>query len=308
MTREQKLAWAAWVTICLVWGTTYLAIRVALETIPVLLVAGLRWMAAGLVLGAFSVVSGRRLPGPRMWGSLALLGFLMNVVGNGFVVWAEQFVASGLTAVVIASVPFWSVGVESSLKGGERLQWPALAGLAIGFAGIVVLVWPEITIGGREGRAVIGGVIALQLACLGWALGTSYTKRHPSSADPVAAATVQMLFSGVMLRAVATASDDWSRVYFTPRTLGAMIYLTVAGSIVAYTAYVYAVKHLPISTVSLYAYINPLIAVALGSLLLGEHFSVRIIIAAGLVLAGIAVVRGVQSPRATPAAPRRTLR
>ena len=308
MTREQKLAWAAWVTICLVWGTTYLAIRVALETIPVFLLAGLRWTAAGLALGAFSVVTGRRLPGPRMWGSLALLAFLMNVVGNGFVVWAEQFVASGLTAVVIASVPFWSVGIESSLKGGERLQWRALAGLAIGFAGIVVLVWPEITVGGGEGRAVIGGVIALQLACLGWALGTSYTKRHPSSADPLAASTVQMIFSGAMLLGIATANDEWSRLHFTPRTLGAMIYLTVAGSIVAYTAYVYAVKHLPISTVSLYAYINPLIAVALGSLLLGERFSFRIIIAAGLVLAGIAVVRGVQSPRATAAAPRRTLR
>ena len=308
MTREQKLAWAAWVTICLVWGTTYLAIRVALETIPVFLVAGLRWMAAGLVLGAFSVVTGRRLPGPRMWGSLALLAFLMNVVGNGFVVWAEQFVASGLTAVVIASVPFWSVGIESSLKGGERLQWRALAGLAIGFAGIVVLVWPEITVGGGEGRAVIGGVIALQLACLGWALGTSYTKRHPSSEDPLAASTVQMIFSGVMLLGIGTATDEWSQLHFTARTLAAMIYLTVAGSIVAYTAYVYAVKHLPISTVSLYAYINPLIAVALGSLLLGERFSFRIIIAAGLVLAGIAVVRGVQSPRATAAAPRRTLR
>ena len=308
MTREQKLAWAAWVTICLVWGTTYLAIRVALETIPVFLLAGLRWTAAGLALGAFSVVTGRRLPGPRMWGSLALLAFLMNVVGNGFVVWAEQFVASGLTAVVIASVPFWSVGIESSLKGGERLQWRALAGLAVGFAGIVVLVWPEITMGGGEGRAVIGGVIALQLACLGWALGTSYTKRHPSSADPLGASTVQMIFSGAMLLGIATANDEWSRLHFTPRTLGAMIYLTVAGSIVAYTAYVYAVKHLPISTVSLYAYINPLIAVALGTLLLGERFSFRIIIAAGLVLAGIAVVRGVQSPRATAAAPRRTLR
>jgi drug/metabolite transporter (DMT)-like permease len=308
MTREQKLAWAAWVTICLVWGTTYLAIRVALETVPVFLLAGLRWMAAGLALGAFSVVTGRRLPGPRMWGSLALLAFLMNVVGNGFVVWAEQFVASGLTAVVIASVPFWSVGVESRLETGERLQWRALAGLAIGFAGIVVLVWPEITMGGREGRAVIGGVIALQLACLGWALGTSYTKRHPSSADPLAASTVQMIFSGVMLLGIATANDEWSRLHFTTRTIAAMIYLTVAGSIVAYTAYVYAVKHLPISTVSLYAYINPLIAVALGSLLLGEQFSFRIIIAAGLVLAGIAVVRGVQSPRATAAAPRRTLR
>jgi drug/metabolite transporter (DMT)-like permease len=308
MTREQKLAWAAWVTICLVWGTTYLAIRVALETIPVFLVAGLRWMAAGLVLGAFSVVTGRRLPGPRMWGGLALLAFLMNVVGNGFVVWAEQFVASGLTAVVIASVPFWSVGIESSLKGGERLQGRALAGLAIGFAGIVVLVWPEITVGGGEGRAVIGGVIALQLACLGWALGTSYTKRHPSSEDPLAGSTVQMIFSGAMLLGIATANDEWSRLHFTARTLGAMIYLTVAGSIIAYTAYVYAVKHLPISTVSLYAYINPLIAVALGSLLLGEHFSFRIIIAAGLVLAGIAVVRGVQSPSATAAAPRRTRR
>jgi len=306
MTREQKLAWAAWVTICVVWGTTYLAIRVALETIPVFLVAGLRWLAAGLILGAVSVATGRRLPGPRMWGSLALLGFLMNVVGNGFVVWAEQFVVSGLTAVVIASVPFWSVAVESSLRGGERLRRPALAGLAIGFAGIVVLVWPEITIGGVAGRAVVGGVVALQLACLGWALGTSYTKRHPSSADPLASSTVQMLFSGAMLLGLATANGEWSRVHFTPRTTAAMIYLTVAGSTVAYTAYVYAVKHLPISTVSLYAYINPLIAVALGSLLLGEPFSFRIIIAAGLVLAGIAVVRGVQSSRVTPAAPRRS--
>jgi drug/metabolite transporter (DMT)-like permease len=302
------LGYVAWITVCLVWGTTYLAIRVALETVPVLLVAGLRWMAAGALLSAVVLAAGRRLPAPRVWGSLVLLAVLMNVVGNGFVVWAEQFVASGLTAVVIASVPFWSVGIESSLKSGERLQWRALAGLAIGFAGIIVLVWPEITMGGREGRAVIGGVIALQLACLGWALGTSYTKRHPSSADPLAASTVQMIFSGVMLLAIATANDEWSRLTFSPRTLGAMIYLTVAGSIVAYTAYVYAVNHLPISTVSLYAYINPLIAVALGSLLLGEQFSFRIIIAAGLVLAGIAVVRGVQSPGATAAAPRRTLR
>jgi drug/metabolite transporter (DMT)-like permease len=305
MTREQKLAWAAWVTICVVWGTTYLAIRVALETVPVLLVAGLRWMAAGLLLGAISVASGRQLPGPRLWGGLALLGFLMNVVGNGFVVWAEQFVASGLTAVVIASVPFWSVGVESSLTGGERLRWPTLAGLALGFAGIVVLVWPEMAIGGGEGRAVIGGVIALQLACLGWALGTSYAKRHPIGADPLAAATMQMLFSGTMLLGLATASGEWSRLHFSARSLGALVYLTVAGSTIAYTAYLYAVRHLPISTVSLYAYVNPLIAVALGSLLLGEPFSLRIILAAMLVLAGIAVVGRVQSHRVTPAASRR---
>lgn len=306
MTREQKLAWLAWATICLVWGTTYLAIRVALETVPVFLLAGLRWTAAGAVLALFVQATGRRLPGPRAWGSLALLGFLMNVVGNGFVVWAEQHVASGLTAVVIASVPFWSVGIEWLLPGGERLRWATLAGLMVGFSGIVVLVLPEISAGGSEGQAFFRGVMALQVACLGWALGTSYTKRHAAKGDALTASAVQMLFSGMMLLGLATVSGEWRALHFSARSLAAMAYLTLAGSTLAYTAYVYAVAHLPISTVSLYAYVNPLIAVVLGSLLLGEAFSVRIAAAAALVLAGIAVVRGVQSSGGSPAAPRRT--
>jgi drug/metabolite transporter (DMT)-like permease len=302
--KPQRLAWLAWITVCVVWGTTYLAIRVALETVPVILVAGLRWMAAGVVLAAYAIATGRPLPGPRYWPTLALLGFLMNVVGNGMVVWAEQFVASGLTAVLIASVPFWTVGIEACLPGGERVRWPTLAGLAIGFAGIVVLVWPELASGGAAGRQFVGGVLGIQLACLGWALGTSHTKRHPSSADPLTSSSVQMLFSGSMLLALATAAGEWPLLHFTPRTLIAMIYLTVAGSVVAYTAYVYAVRHLPISTVSLYAYVNPLIAVVLGSALLGEPFSARILVAGLLVLAGTAVVRRVQSGGAAPAAPR----
>ena len=301
----ERLAWIAWITVCVVWGTTYLAIRVALETVPVLLVAGLRWLSAGVVLGLFAAATGRRLPGPRMWAGLVLLGFLMNVVGNGFVVWAEQFVTSGLTAVLIASVPFWSVGVEACLPGGERVRWATLAGLAIGFAGIVVLVWPELSSGGAAGRQFVGGVIGIQLACFGWALGTSYTKRHPSSGDPLAATSIQMLCSGTMLLALATAGGEWAALHFTPRTLAAMTYLTVAGSVVAYTAYIYAVQHLPISTVSLYAYVNPLIAVVLGSLLLGEPFSPRILVAGALVLTGTAVVRGVQSSSAPAATARR---
>ena len=306
MTREQKLAWLAWATICIVWGTTYLAIRVALETVPVFLVAGLRWIAAGLVLSLVALAMGRALPPPRTWGSLALLGFLMNVVGNGFVVWAEQHVASGLTAVVIASVPFWSVGIEALLPGGEQLRWATLAGLAVGFSGIVVLVFPEILAGGSEGRAVFWGVMALQVACLGWAIGTSYTRRHSAVGDALTASAVQMLFSGLMLLGLATAAGEWSALHFSPRSLAAMVYLALAGSTLAYTAYVYAIAHLPISTVSLYAYVNPLIAVVLGSLLLGEAFSIRIAVAAVLVLAGIAVVRGVQSMSASSAPTRRT--
>lgn len=300
----ERRAWLAWITICVVWGTTYLAIRVALETVPVLLVAGLRWMVAGILLGLYVFASGRRLPGPRLWALLALLGFLMNVVGNGFVVWAEQYVSSGLTAVLIASVPFWSVGIEACLPAGERMRWAGLAGLAVGFAGIIVLVWPELS-GGAAGRQFVGGVIGIQFACFGWALGTSITKRHPLSGDPVAATSVQMLFSGAMLLAMATAAGEWAALRFSARSLIAMIYLTVAGSVLAYTAYVYAVRHLPISTVSLYAYVNPLIAVALGSLLLGEPFSTRILVAGALVLTGTAIVRGVQSTSGTPAAARR---
>jgi len=292
---DRRLAWLAWVTICLVWGTTYLAIRVALETIPVFLVAGLRWMTAGVLLTAVTLARGRPLPPVRQWGALALLGFLMNVLGNGFVVWAEQYVASGLTAVIIASVPFWSVGFEALLPAGERLRGGTLLALAVGFAGIVVLVWPEMSVGGQAGAAMFGGVVAIQIACAGWALGTSYARRHPSATDPVAASAIQMLASGTMLLSVATLTGEWSALHFTTRSLGALIYLTLAGSVVAYTAYLYTVAHLPLTTVSLYAYINPLIAVLLGAALLDEPLSPRIAVASLLVLGGMALLRRVQS-------------
>jgi drug/metabolite transporter (DMT)-like permease len=294
------LAYAAWITVCVVWGTTYLAIRVSLETVPVLLVAGLRWMAAGLLLSAIVVASGRRLPPPRHWGPLLLLGFLMNLVGNGFVVWAQQYVASGLAAVIIASVPFWSVGFEAVLPPRQPVSASGMAGLAVGFLGIVVLLWPALTTGGTTGRAFVLGVLALQVACAGWALGTSYTKRHTIGDDPVASAALQMTFSGVMLLALATAHGDWTALHFSARSLTAMAYLTVVGSLVAYTAYLYAIKHLPISTVSLYAYINPLIAVVLGAVLLGEPLSARIAMAAALVLGGMAMV-GRARPTSVPA-------
>lgn len=292
---DRRLAWLAWATICLVWGTTYLAIRVALESIPVFLVAGLRWMAAGLILTAITRLRGRPLPPVRQWGALALLGFLMNVLGNGFVVWAEQYVASGLTAVIIASVPFWSVGFEAVLPGGDRLRGGTLLALTVGFAGIVVLVWPEMSAGGAAGAAMLGGVVAIQIACAGWALGTSYAKRHPSASDPFAASAIQMLASGTMLLTIATISGEWTALQFTTRSLGALVYLTIAGSVIAYTAYLYTVAHLPLTTVSLYAYINPLIAVLLGAVLLDEPLSPRIAVASLLVLAGMALLRRVQS-------------
>jgi len=287
---RNTLAYAAFVTVCIIWGTTYLAIHVALETVPVLLVAGLRWFAAGVILSAAMLASGQGLPKPRLWGPLALLGFLMNIVGNGFVVYAQQFVASGLTAVLIATTPFWSALVARLLPNGERFTTRSLSGLALGFAGIVVLVWPEMTHGGAGGRAFIIGVIAIQLACIGWVIGTSYAKRHELGDNPFQSTALQMVFSGVMLMIAATAHGDWAQLSFTPRTLAAMAYLSIAGSLIAYSAYIYAIQHLPLQLVSLYAYINPMIAVALGTLLLSEPLSARVIVAAALVFAGTWIV------------------
>lgn len=289
--RDRKLAFIAWITVCFVWGTTYLAIRIGLESVPVALLGGLRWTAAGALLVAIAPLAGQRLPALREWGGVALVGFLMNVVGNGLVVWAEQFVASGLAAVVVAMVPFWAVFVEAVLPGGERLSWRALGGLALGFLGIVVLLWPELKGATGQGNGFVLGVLALQVACFGWALGTSYTKRKPSVAGPVANSGMQMLFGGVMLLAIGTASGEWSALSFTTRTAAAMIYLTLVGSIVGYSAYLYAIKHLPVSTVSLYAYVNPIIAVVLGTLILAEPFDLRILLAAAMVFGGILVVR-----------------
>jgi drug/metabolite transporter (DMT)-like permease len=298
--RERQIAYAAWITICVVWGTTYLAIRVALESVPVALLAGLRWGAAGGLLAAVLPFFGERLPHPRSWGPIALAGFLMAVVGNGGVVWAEQYVASGLAAVVVAMVPFWTVLIEAVLPRGERLTRRTLIGLTVGFLGIVVLVWPELTMGGYEGRMFFAGVVALQIACLGWALGTSYTKRNAISGSPLGTSAMQMLLSGAMLITIGTATGEWGQLTFTGRTAGAMIYLVLCGSIVGYSAYVYALKYLPISTVSLYAYVNPIIAVILGTLLLSEPFSLRIVLASALVFVGIAVVR--RTPKTTATA------
>lgn len=305
MPTGKRLGYAAWITVCLVWGTTYFAIRIALETVPVSLLAGLRWLSAGVLLTALLPLLGHRFPKPQTWGGLLVLGLLMNVGGNGFVVWAQQFVPSGLAAVLVAMVPFWVVLVEFGAGGGERMTAQKAAGLLVGFSGIVLLVWPEIRMGGADGRAFLFGILALQAACLSWALGTSYTKRRTIEASPLAASAVQMIFAGIVLTSVGAARGDFAALTFSMRSASAMLYLVLVGSILGYTSYVYALKYLPVSTVSLYAYINPIIAVLLGTLILSEPFTLRIFLAAVLVFTGVAVVRFERPAPPTPAAEER---
>lgn len=288
---QRRLAYFAWLSVCIIWGTTYLAIRIALETIPPALLGGLRFLVAGVILCIVVRVLDRPLPSPAQWPRHALLGALLLGVGNGAVVAAEQWIPSGIAAVGVAALPFWMAGSEAAM-GGARVSRQAMLGLALGFAGIVVLIWPSLfvsDVGG--GLRFAAGVLLVQLACVGWAIGSSFSRRTSSDTTPLAASALQQLFGGLLMLTVATVLGEWKELSFTPRTMAAEIYLIVFGSLVAYSAYLYALQHLPVATVSLYAYINPIIAVMLGALLAGEPFTPRIAAAAALVLAGVAVVR-----------------
>jgi drug/metabolite transporter (DMT)-like permease len=296
--RQRRLAYLAWVAVCIVWGTTYLGIRISLETMPPMLMGGLRWLIAGALLAGYVLARGQTLPPPSRWGGIILLGFLMLGLGNGGVVVAEQWVPSGLAAVMIASNPFWMAAVEAVLPDGERLRANVVAGLVIGFSGIVVLVWPDLTVGAADRRGFLAGVIALQIGSIGWSLGSAYSRRHARTDNLLGTTASQMLAGGLIMTAAGTFLGEWPHLHFTTRTGIALVYVSTVGAVGGFVAYTYALRHLPVSFVSLYAYINPVIAVALGVLLLHESFDSRMAAAAALVFAGVAVVRWTGRPAA----------
>jgi drug/metabolite transporter (DMT)-like permease len=262
--------------------------------------AAVRWIAAGTLLIVVLTVRGEKLPHRREWPALTILGILLLGFGNGAVVWAEQTVPSGLTAVLVAMSPFWMVGIDATFAGGEALTLRRVIGLLVGFGGIVMLVWPEIELG-PSGHAFLGGVVSTQIACAGWAVGSSYARRrgrgHAREENVLATAALEMLFGGLVLLAVSLALGEAAHVAFAPRSTGALVYLIFVGAIGGFSAYAYALKHLPVATVSLYAYVNPIIAVLLGTLVLQESLSPRIALAAVIVLGGSALVN-TAAPRA----------
>jgi drug/metabolite transporter (DMT)-like permease len=301
---QRRLAYFAWIAVCLLWGTTYLGIRISLESIPPALMGGIRWTIAGSILALYTVSRGNPLPPRSQWGRIVMLAFLMIGLGNGGVVFAEQWVPSGLAAVIVATSPFWMAGVEALMPNGERLTRRVIAGLIVGFSGIVLLVWPDLSLGAASSRGFLAGVIALQIAAIGWSLGSAQSKRYGtgSGGEIIAMTAYQMLAGGVIMATAGTLLGEWSQLHFTTRTTIALAYLTTFGAIGGFVAYTYALRHLPVSFVSLYAYINPIIAVALGVLVLSEPFTWTMAIAAALVFAGVTIVRWEQTAVAFRAA------
>jgi drug/metabolite transporter (DMT)-like permease len=285
---SKSRAYAAWVVLCLVWGTTYLAIRVAIESIPPLLMAGVRWVVAGSLLIAFFRIRGDSLPERREWLSLAARGALLIGVGNGAVVWSEQTLPSGLAAVLVAVNPFWMVGIDALVGDGKSPTLRQLVGLLVGFSGIVLLVSPNTRMVAASG--FWSGFIATQLACAAWSLGSTYARRR-SQQDTLPDVAFEMLFGGVLLLAGGAMLGERLGGVITSRSAGALVYLIVFGSLVAYSCYRYALRHLPVATLSLYVYANTVIAVLLGTLVLGEPFNLWMGTGAAVVLVGIGLVK-----------------
>jgi drug/metabolite transporter (DMT)-like permease len=287
----RRTAYLAWVIVCLAWGTTYLAIRIALESIPPALVGGLRFTAAGTLLALALAIRGELTVARQSLPGQAMLGLLMIAIGNGSVIWAEQWVPSGFAALLVATTPLWLNGLEPWLKGGQPPSRAVVIGLLVGFTGIAVLTWPDLRVGGISGRQFMLGVIALQVSSLAWSIGTLYSRRHAPAGGALSAAAIQMIVGGGIMLGIATVRGEWSELSFTSRTWAAECYLTVMGSLVAYPAYLFALKHLSLPMVSVYSYVNPLIAVCLGALVVGEPFGWRVGLSAALVLGGVLICR-----------------
>ncbi|HEY0080593.1 MAG TPA: EamA family transporter [Pyrinomonadaceae bacterium] len=292
MANKEKLAaYAALAAVWFFWGTTYLAIRVGLDGLPPMLLAGIRFTVAGSVLFLLMYrQQGARLPIGREWLNLSIVGVLLLVVGNGAVVWAEQWIPSGMAALLVATSPFWVAGFERMSRDGERIGARVLVGMLVGFGGLALLVAPEI-FGARLDAYYILGIVGLQIACASWSGGSVYAKHHPAGVAPLMSAAVQMLVAGVVMTIMGTLTGEWSAMRPTPKSLGALLYLIVFGSIVAYSAYTYVVHKLPLSIVSTYSYVNPVIAVLLGWLILSEPLGWRVAAATAIILSGVALVK-----------------
>lgn len=284
--------------VCVSWGTTYLATRVAIESIPPFAMAGPRHVIAGAILAVALRTRGVKLPGRESWGGHFLLGLSMIGFGNGCLVWAQQFVPSGVAAVLVSVIPFWMIGVEAFMPHGEPVRGRQVFGLLLGFGGILLLTRASMN-GSAPTPQFLLGVVMTQMSCLGWAVGSAYAKRHKREDNLFAATAVQIMCGGAILMGVATITGEWGHVAPTPRSLLAVVYLVVVGTFVGYVSYVYALKHLPVSIVSLYAYVNPVIAVLLGSLLLGERFTARMAVAIAIIFAAMLIVRSADTSRSS---------
>lgn len=281
----------AFAAIYVIWGSTYLGIRVAIESMPPFLMAGVRFLLAGSVLLAFLKFRGAAWPTRRQWVVNAVIGTFLLLGGNGLVVWAELEIPSGITALLIGVSPLFIVLTEWAWPGGTRPTAITAAALLLGFVGVAWLAAPWEN--AASGRLHPGGVIAILAACIFWALGSIYSRHAKHGADPFLASSLQMLGGGGALLLAAGLHGDFGQLDLpgiTPRAWFAFGYLVAIGSLVGFSTFVWLMKHSTPARVATYAYVNPVVAVFLGWLILDEPITPRTLVASAIIVAAVAII------------------
>lgn len=275
--------------IYLIWGSTYLGIRYAVETIPPLLMMGIRHSVAGVLVYAWARARGAEAPGAKQWMFAAIAAMFLFLAGHGVLAWAELKIPSGLAALLCATLPLWTVLVARVEGSEQKLSGRAWAGLILGFAGVGVLVAPNLS-GGHNSLSLLGIGAAIASA-LAWAIGTIYSKSVHISSSTILAAAMQMMAGGTLLLVAAFASGEGIHIsYFTLRSTLALGYLIVFGSIIAFTVFTWLITVASPSRVSTYAYVNPVVAVLLGWILAAEPLGWTTGVATVIIVAGVALV------------------
>lgn len=291
---------AAFGAVYLIWGSTYLGIRYAIETIPPFLMASVRFLAAGLIIFVWLWLRGVPMPKRIHWRSGLILGALLLVGGNGGVTWAEKTVPSSVSALLIAMVPVWMVVVDWLRPGGVRPTGPVVMGLLLGLVGMLLLVGPGNLAGNNQMN--VGGALILMVAALSWSIGSVYSRYAELPDSPLMATAIEMLCGGLVLLHISAVSGEWTQINLnqvSQRSLIALVYLTVFGSIIAFSCYVYLLKVTSPARAATYAYVNPVVAVFLGWAVAHEPLTIRTILAAGTIVTAVVVITTYRGRAAT---------
>lgn len=281
---------AAFAAVYIVWGSTYLAILYAIETLPPFLMAAVRFLIAGAILYAWSMARSPRRPTRPEWRAAAIIGACLLLGGNGAVVFAEQLVPSGIAALLVAITPCWMVLLDWKWNQSPRPGMRTVLGLLLGFGGIALLIGPDVFTG--DGLHP-GGVAILMFGSIAWSTGSIYSKRAPAPPQALLSVGMQMLCGGTLLMIAALITGEFGRVEIDAislRSILALLYLIVFGAIIGYSAYVWLLRVVSPARVSTYAYVNPIVAVLLGWAFAGEALTLRMGAAAAVIIAGVAMI------------------
>jgi len=283
--------WIALIALYIVWGSTYLAIRFAVETIPPFLHAGLRFLISGLILVVWRRAAGDEMPTRIQWRSLAIIGTLLLLGGNGLVAFAEQRIASGVAALIVGTVPLWLVLIEALRPGGVKPTRQGIVGLIVGFGGIYLLVGPSESTGRLQFDTI--GTVAVIFASFFWSLGSIYSRSAELPKSALMMTGAEMLAGSIPIFIVSLALGEWKSFSFAQVSGGswlALVYLVIFGSMIGFVAYIWLLQNAPISLVATYAYVNPLVAVLLGAWLASEPLTSRILTAAGIIIGSVVFI------------------